>query len=61
MKGYCPFKTLCNDKQCALWVEEDEQCAIRLAGKSLSELSSLAMTINKGDTPGDVEDDLPFC
>ena len=44
-----------------LWVEEDEQCAVRLMGKSLSELSTATMTVNKGDPPGDVEDDLPFC
>ena len=44
-----------------LWVEEDEQCAVRLMGKSLSELSTAAMTINREDPPCDVEDDLPFC
>ena len=61
-KMICPFKrVMCNGSSCPLWVRDDDQCAIRLAAVSLSEISTAHMTVNKGEKPEPVEEDLPFC
>lgn len=58
----CPLKkSTCNGTGCALWVREDNMCSVRLAAKSLSEISTAMMTVKHSDAPEPVEEDLPFC
>lgn len=59
---FCPFKRLmCLNSDCAFWVREDNMCSVKLAAKSLSEISTAMMTVNHGEDPDEVEEDLPFC
>lgn len=62
---FCPFKdferSTCNKSSCALWVEDEGKCSVRLAAKSLSEISTAMMIVKHSNAPEPVEEDLPFC